>query len=165
MSASCLFLPSTAHVAAGGAVPTHAGFVLVGALLSVACVGLADRRRSLGEIAAVLLLSQPALHVLLVLAGQHGTDGAVTPGMTMLLAHVVAAGVLTVLLSGAESVAWSMASLSATILLRRVRRLLETPLPNERPGTEPSPQPAPSARVVDLIRSTPWRGPPAVPGS
>lgn len=159
MSAACLFLPTAAHVAAGGAMPTHAGFILVAALLSIACVGLADRRRSPAEIGALLLASQPLLHVLLVLAGHH--DTAIVPDHAMLIAHVVAAGVLTVVLSGAEAVAWSMAALSETILLTRVRRLLVEPGQPWRAHALHTPRRAPAPHVVLLMTATPWRGPPA----
>ena len=159
MSAACLFLPSVAHVAAGGALPTHAGFLLAAALLSAGCVGLADRRRSPAEIGALLLASQPLLHVLLVLAGHHG-PGAIVPGAVMLLAHLVAAGVLTVVLSGAEAVAWSLASLSETVLLTRVRRLLATPGQPWRAHTPHAPRRSPAPRAVELVTATPWRGPP-----
>lgn len=170
MSAACLLIPTVAHVAAGGGVPAHAGFLFVAALLSVSCVALAGRRRSLGQIAALLLLSQPMLHVLLTLAGHHESAGAgvvsVVSDAPMLLAHLLAAGVLTGLLAGAETVAWSMAALSATVLLRRARWLL-TPLASVgrpiRPWLPDDDEPA-APRVVHLVRSTPWRGPPAPVG-
>lgn len=162
MSATCLLLASTAHVAAGGGAPVHAGFFLVAGLLSVACVGLADRQRSPGEIAALLLFTQPLLHIVLTLAEQHDPAGALTPGPPMLFAHAAAAIVLTVLLAGVESVVWSMASLSATVLLTRARQLLRLPAPA---SVAPSPgrriEHIQSPHVVQLVRSTPRRGPPA----
>lgn len=161
MSAACLFFPGAAHMAAGGAVPTHAGFLLGAALLSVACVGLADRRRYAGEIACVLFFSQPALHVLLVLAGQHGGEAAIFPSTAMLVAHGVAASVLTVLLAGAEAVAWAMQSLSETVLLRRARHLLATPAPGVSTVALPALPAAAAPRILRLVYSTPERGPPA----
>lgn len=166
MSTACLVLSASGHVAGGGAVPTDAGFLLVAALLSVACVGLADRRRSAGEIGALLLFSQPVLHVLLTLAGHHGAGGSVVPGPSMLLAHALAAAVLTVLLAGAESVAWSMAALSATVLLTRVRQLLRLPEP-DGVTRHPAPRDSGARRllIVHLVCSTPWRGPPVPAGT
>ncbi len=148
-------------MAAGGAVPTHAGFLLGAALLSVACVGLADRRRFAGEIACVLFFSQPALHVLLVLAGQHGGEASVVPSTAMIVAHGVAASVLTVLLAGAEAVAWAMQSLSETALLRRARQLLAPAAPDVHTVSLPAAPAAAAPRILWLVRSAPERGPPA----
>ncbi|NED96035.1 hypothetical protein G1H11_12015 [Phytoactinopolyspora alkaliphila] len=127
MSAACLAMPALAHVTAGGAVPVHIGFLCGAALLSVACVALADRRRNPTEIGAVLLLSQPALHVLLSMSG-HGHGATAGGGGGMVVAHVIAAAALTVLLSGAEAVIWAMAALSDT-LLTRVRALFTEVVP------------------------------------
>ncbi len=164
MSAACLLLPTLAHAAAGGDVTTQPGFVAVALLLCVACVALADRRRSVLEIAAMLVFTQPVLHVLLTLDGHHSTQSSVVPSAGMALAHVLSAVVLTVLLAGAESVAWSLASLSATVLLTRVRRLLTAPVPAvARLRAEGAEVVAAAPRSVLLVRSTPWRGPPALP--
>lgn len=161
MSVSCLLVPTAAHVAAGGGVPTEFGFVLAAALLAVACVALADRHRSAAEIGVVLIASQPALHVLFEL-GSH-TSHAATPGWSMVLAHMLAAAGLTVVLAGAESVLWSLASLSVTVLMSRTRRLLgrvaPTP-PQLRPATVHAGSPV--AFVLFLPRSAPRRGPPAL---
>lgn len=165
MAAACLLVPTAAHVAAGGAAPVQAGFLVMAALLSVACVALADRRRSAGEIAALLLLTQPLLHVLLTLGG-HGDMTSAVPGPSMALAHIVSAGTLTILLAGAENVAWSLAALSATVLLTRVRRLLaRPPLPRPARVVVDSVADAATPRSVELIRSTPWRGPPVPAGT
>jgi hypothetical protein len=72
--------------------------------------------------------------------------------------------VLTVLLAGAENVVWSLASLSATLLLTRVRELLASPVlsaPRVPANGDDVAEAAP--RGVLLVRSTPWRGPPALP--
>lgn len=129
LATACLFTPALAHIAAGGSVAPHLEFLVAAALLSTACVALADRRRNATEIAAVLLASQPALHVLMTI-GEHGDEATdIVTEPAMLLAHVCAAGLLTVLLSGGESVLWAMAALSTTVLLVRVRRLMDVPLP------------------------------------
>lgn len=164
MSVACQLLPTLAHVAAGGDVSTHPGFVAVALLLCVACVALADRRRSVLEIAAMLVFTQPVLHVLLTLDGHHEAPVSAVPSPGMVLAHVLSAVALTFLLAGAENVAWSLAALSATVLLTRVRELL-APLPvvsgPVRIGDGVSGAVAP--REALLVRSTPWRGPPALP--
>ncbi|SDT71904.1 hypothetical protein SAMN04515669_6533 [Jiangella sp. DSM 45060] len=164
MSAACLLLPTLAHAAAGGDVTTQPGFVAVAVLLCVACVALADRRRSVTEIAAMLVLTQPVLHVLLTLDGHHDGASSVVPSAGMALAHVLSAVVLTMLLAGAENVAWSLASLSATVLLTRVRRLLAAPVPPvARVRADGAVVDAAEPLTVLLVRSTPWRGPPALP--
>ncbi len=164
MSAACLLLPTLAHAAAGGDVTTQPGFVAVALLLCVACVALADRRRSVVEIAALLVLTQPVLHVLLTLDGHHDGASSVVPSGGMALAHVLSAVVLTFLLAGAENVAWSLASLSATVLLTRVRELLASPvLAVARVWPTGGEVVAAAPRSVRLVRSTPWRGPPALP--
>jgi hypothetical protein len=165
MSVACLLLPTLAHAAAGGDVSTHPGFVLVALLLCVACVALADRRRSVLEIAAMLVFTQPVLHVLLTFDGHHQAQVAALPSLGMVLAHVLSALALTLLLAGAENVAWSLAALSATVLLTRVRELLASPVLTTSPirvsGDGVNLAAAP--RSVLLVRSTPWRGPPALP--
>lgn len=164
MSVACLLLPTLAHVAAGGDVSTQPGFVVVALLLCVACVALADRRRSVLEIAAMLVFTQPVLHVLLTFDGHHEAPVAAVPSLGMVLAHVLSALALTLLLARAENVAWSLAALSATVLLTRVRELLASPVPTST--TAPMPdglRVAAAPRSVELVRSTPWRGPPALP--
>lgn len=160
MSAACLSMPTAAHVAAGGGAPVDAGFLLVAALLGAACVALADRRRSVLEIGALLLLSQPVFHVVLTLAGHHGTT-TVVPSGSMIAAHLVAAAVLTVVLAGAESVVWSMAALSATVLLRRVRALTEPPVaPQVDAGRVRHPFAPESSFAAYVADTAPRRGPP-----
>lgn len=162
MSAACLLAPTAGHVAAGGGLPTETGFVLAAMLLSVACVALADRRRSALEIGTVLVLSQPAFHVLLSLAGHHGGPPAIAPDLAMVGAHALAAAVLTVLVAGGEATLWSLATLSATLLLTRVRRLVDDPIdaaPDRSARPSASHVVSPSY-VVHVARSTPRRGPP-----
>ncbi len=161
MSAACLLLPSGAHIAAGGGLPMHLEFLFAAGLLSVACVALADRRRDPVEIGAALVLSQPALHALFTMAGQ---DHATTvSGSSMLVAHAVAAAVLTVLLSGLEAVVWAMASLSTTVRLTNVLRLLDQPLAQCRSPWTPtsSPRGARTSYGAFVGGAVPWRGPPS----
>ncbi|AYY14640.1 hypothetical protein EF847_20030 [Actinobacteria bacterium YIM 96077] len=120
-----MLIPTAAHMAAGGSAPLDPAFFVACGLLAIACVSLADRRRGPVEIGAVMLLSQPGLHALLAMAG-HGHGDATAGGMAMVLAHVVAAAILTVLLSGGESALWALASLSATIMLTHLHKLRES---------------------------------------
>ncbi|NEE03800.1 hypothetical protein [Phytoactinopolyspora halotolerans] len=162
MSAACLLLPAGAHVTAGGGLPVHVEFLFAAGLLSVACVALADRRRNPGEIGAALVLSQPALHVLLTMAG--GDHGPTVGGASMLGAHVVSAVVLTVLLSGLEAVLWAMAALSSTARLHHLDRLLCQPLADgpSRWTLIPSPRESRGTYAAFVGDAVPWRGPPRV---
>lgn len=136
-------------------------FLLAAALLSVACVALADRRRNPAEIGGMLVLSQLPLHVLLTLAGHDHIAGAVN-GVTVALAHLAAAAVLTVLLSGAEAVIWAFAALSTTVLFARVGRLLGGLPAASQAGRMPNvPDDAQSPGTRFIASSAPRRGPPA----
>jgi hypothetical protein len=79
----------------------------------------------------------------------------------MVIAHILAASVLTVVLAGAEATAWSLAAVLGTVLLTRLRELLTSSLPT--PALAPSARPigdAPTPYTRHLVGSTPWRGPP-----
>jgi hypothetical protein len=133
-------------------------------LLSIACVALADRKRSLGEIATVMLFTQPALHVLFALSGHGATS--IIPDQQMTVAHLVAAAALTILLSGAEDAIFALAALSATVLLTRVRILLHSPTRTSRaPIVGHSAFVAVPLHVRYLDGTAPRRGPPVVTGS
>lgn len=161
LSAACLATPAVAHVAAGGGVPAAGPLLFVAALLSVACVALADRRRTAGEIAAILLLSQPVLHVLFALSG-HGT-AAVVPSPAMAIGHGLAALSLTAILAGAEALTWSLAALSATVLLRRARALFTFAARAVVPAAPPHGADASTpAYVRHLTDTAPRRGPPVI---
>jgi hypothetical protein len=161
LSAACLVVPAVAHVVAGGGAPTAGAFLLGAALLSVACVALADRQFSMGLIAAMVFASQPVLHVLLDMSAHahYGVGLSVSAGMVA--AHAFAAAGLTVLLAGAESVVWSMATLSSTLLLRAVRAVLGATVTAavRRPSLRPASAPA-HPYVLSVTRIAPRRGPP-----
>lgn len=153
--------PSLAHGLANGAVAVSPGIFLGLALLSVACVALADRRRSWHEIGFILLIAQPTFHVLLSVGSQHHHT-ALAPSPGMVLAHGCAIVVLTTILTGAETVAWSLAALRETVLLTRLHLLF---------GATPAAPPTSSRRplfvntlrswsTVLLASSAPRRGPP-----
>lgn len=131
---------------------------MAAALLSAACVAFADRRRDAREIGVVMILSQPVIHVLLTMSGHE--SASVVPATPMVLAHVVAALGLTVVLAGAEAVLWSLAALSATVLLRRVRVLAALHV-GETPRPPVNPQPVRRPYLSYVARTVPRRGPPA----
>jgi hypothetical protein len=165
LSATCLLIPTIAHVIAGGGVPTTGPFLFGAALLSVASVGLAERRFAAGEVAMLLFASQPVLHALLAMSGHGSTAISVDAGMV--LAHAVAAAVLSVLLAGAESVLWVMAALSSTLLLLPARAALLAPALEVGGAGAPQRTPlrAASAFVLNVTRTAPRRGPPVPAGT
>ena len=161
LSTACLLVPTTGHTVAGGGFPAAGPFLFGAALLAAACVALADRRLTAGGIAALLLAAQPAFHVLLNLSGHSHGGHAMASSPGMVAAHLVAAGVLTALLAGGESVLWSLAALSSVVLLQRVGALMRLP---ESPG-HVRPVPRMDDRmahgyVLSVTRTAPRRGPP-----
>ena len=165
LSAACLLIPTTAHVIAGGGAPTTGPFLFGAALLSVASVGLAERRFAAGEVAMLLFASQPVLHALLAMSGHGSTAISVDAGMV--LAHAVAAAVLSVLLAGAESVLWVMAALSSTLLLLPARAAQLAPAVEVGSAGGPlrTPLRAASAYILNVTRTAPRRGPPVPVGT
>jgi hypothetical protein len=116
---------------------------------------------SVRGIAALLFASQPVFHVLFSLSTHgHGIDPAAS-GIGMVLGHAVAAGALTLLLAGGESVLWSMAALTAVLVRRQVQ---PAPLPVGAQQTlRPFPHPDGDRRsryVLSITRAAPRRGPP-----
>ena len=163
LGAASLGVPTAAHVVAHGGVPAQGPFLLGAALLSVACVALADRQRTPAAIAGVVGLSQPLVHCALVLSS-HGTASiAATP--RMILAHILATLVLTVLLAGGEAVLWSMSTLARTVLGAAAPALFDT-----SPAAAPAaavvrlPIDLPNPRHLVLAAESPRRGPPVVAG-
>jgi hypothetical protein len=162
LSAACLLVPATAHAVAGGGVPTAGPFLFAAGLFCAACVALAGRQLSAAGIAALMFASQPVLHVLFSLSAHGHGIGLATPGIGMLAGHALAAGALTVLLAGGESVLWSMAWLSSVLLLRRVQASL---LPIDSAGPVlPSPRSDDDGdrHLLSITRTAPRRGPPLV---
>lgn len=165
LSTACLLVPATGHIAAGGGFPTAGPFLFGAALLAVACVALADQRLTASGIAALLFAAQPAFHVLLSLSGHSHGGPATATSLVMAAAHVTAAGVLTTLLAGGESVLWSMAALSSVVLLQRARALMRIPeSPSRvRPQSNPDNRMA-HAYILSITRTAPRRGPPLLNG-
>jgi hypothetical protein len=165
LSAACLLVPTTAHVIAGGGAPTTGPFLFGAALLSVASIGLAERRLAAGELAVLVFASQPVLHVLLALSGHGSTAISVDAGMV--LAHAVAAAVLSMMLAGAESMLWVMAALSSTLLLlpARAAQLTPTVEVGDASGPPRTPCRTASAYVLNVTRTAPRRGPPVPTGT
>lgn len=114
LALGCLGLPLAGHALVDGSLPDSPTALAVALLLTGMCVALADRRRGAAEIAVVVALSQPVLHVLFVLAGHGGPLWR--GGWAMVLAHAIAAAVVVVLLAGAERVLWALEDLGRRVL-------------------------------------------------
>lgn len=108
----------------------------------------------------MLAATQPVFHILLSAGSHHGTE-AMVPGAGMIVAHVAAIAVLATLLAGAEATVWSLAALTATILLTRIRRLAR-PSHTELVVPQPSwPRSSLQKRhICEIVASAPRRGPP-----
>lgn len=165
LAAACLGIPSTAHIAAGGGVPAQGPFLFCAALLAVACIGLADRRRTTSAIAGIIGCTQPLLHGALALSSH--SSATIVPHPRMILAHAAAACLLTLLLAGGEAVLWSMAALAGTVLgSARAAGLLVTWAPDVRQAV-PVPRKSadlPRPRHLALACESPRRGPPVAAG-
>jgi hypothetical protein len=164
LAAGCTLLSGAAHVVGGGHAPDP-GALLVVALLTVAgCVAWADRRRDPAEIVAVVLLSQPLLH--LAMAAGHSPAGGAAPALPearMVVAHALAAVLLGILLAGAEALIWSRAAAAALrpVPWRLLAALLggRAPAPVRRAGVHPAALAvAPSS--ADVAQRPARRGPP-----
>lgn len=163
LAAASLAIPTAAHVAAGGGVPVQGPFLFSAALLSIACVALADRQRRPRAIAGVIGSSQPLVHGVLALSN-HGT-ATIVPTPQMIAAHAAATVVLTVLLAGGETVLWSMAVLSKTVV-GPATRIFVAWMPAVVPATavHHSSVDLPRPRHLVLAAESPRRGPPVAAG-
>ena len=159
LAAGCLMIPSAGHALVGGELGLSGPYMLVAVLLAAMCVALADRRRDLPFIAAVVGLSQPVLHVLLSLSA-HGDADPWHGGLPMVAAHAVAASVVSVLLAGGEQALWVLGSL---------RRRLDPSAWRIQPTAVRAQVEAPRVRIdatpvrpyaLLLVRSHARRGPP-----
>lgn len=163
LAVAALLVPTVAHVVAGGAVPIDFEFIVAAAGLAGACVALADRRRGVVEIGAVVALSQPVMHATLSMGGHHEVANG---GAGMVVAHLIAGLVVTLLVAGAEAMLWAWWALWTTVLwsttmwadVRRVLASTAFDAPSRttrRPFADSAPPPA----SVVLV-GAPRRGPP-----
>lgn len=152
-------LAVAAHTVAGGQAPDTALAVVLTGLLAGAGTALADRRRGLPAILAVLGSSQVALHVLLTALSTHphGSGIAAVDPLAMTIAHIAAALGAAWLLADAESAVFALFSALTMLLPKRL-----APLPAVAPLWTATPAPAPESARRDLRfrRVLPRRGPP-----
>jgi hypothetical protein len=147
------------HVLGGGAVALSPPMLLGVLALAAMCVAAAESRRGVGEIFAVVLVSQPVLHLLASMGHHHAAavapshDLGVSPGMVV--AHVLAAAALSVLLASADRLVWWFAAFARRATVLPLPALLP---PRARPPIPPLLGDLP-ARTA--LRASPLRrGPP-----
>lgn len=156
----CATLSLTAHVVAGGRWHMAPGMLVLSLLLAAVCVAAADRRRGFAGILTVVGLSQVVFHLLAGGGGHHhGAGSGGGSGAGMVLAHAVAAVLVSAGLAHGERLLWS---LYALLGVRRAAVLFR-PLPVRRPSARP----AGPGRIVPARSAFPragavWRGPPVL---
>lgn len=161
LAALTMLISVGGHALAGGAVHLSMPLLIGAAALAALCVVAADVRRSFGEIVAVVLLSQPVLH-LLASMGAHGPHAETMPlTVGMAAAHVGAALVGSALLADAERAFWTLAGLFTPVRIPR-----PAPVCRCAPPAVPTFDDRPSPLLfVALASSVSRRGPPTVVGA
>jgi hypothetical protein len=151
------------HALAGGPVHVSLPLMLGGAALGGMCVAAADVRRSFPEILAVVLLAQPPLHLLASIGAQHGSGATPTGHVsaTMVLAHLAAALLASVLLADAERALWTLAGLFRLAPIPQTVPL-QPLVPPRLPVSDGDATPLGAVRLADSVCR---RGPPMVLGA
>ena len=161
--ATCsVLLGLSGHLLGGGSGQVVAPTVLAGAVIGVASVAWAHRRRGFGQLMGAAVLAQVAFYGTLALASSHGSvhhhDGmtAAWSGQRMMLAHAVAAVLMAAVLAHGDAVLWSLGR-----MLPAVVRPGRWPVPVVR-GTLPPPDGGERAprRALVVAATQPHRGPP-----
>jgi hypothetical protein len=170
-----VFVADFAHVAGGGDAPGFAGIALALAFSTLVCIALAGRRLARWRVAASVILSQGAFHLLfqvlgtpspsLPMRGMQMTPLVVTGGsdhapdsVWMWAAHGVAAGLTIVALFWGESALgglWASARLALTRALRVPLVIASTP--HQLPVVDAIAQPHIARFLITGLRH---RGPP-----
>lgn len=169
LAAVCTLLALAGHVHGGAGVPPLPVLIVVGILIGVGFVVLADRRRGFAPVLVAALASQAAFHVGFSLSQPPTADGHGGPshsvmvtvldaGPGMIFGHVLAAAASAWLLSSGEDVLWALIYLFAVVGVPALGRipLLPSPVPVVPATRDLSPR-------GDLLRARyrPRRGPPA----
>lgn len=180
-----VFVAEFAHVAAGGRAPAVAGVALTLAFSVLVCVALSGRRLARVRIAASVILSQAAFHLLFDLFGT-GHSSVVSPGMQMggpvaisplvggsasaipddgmWVAHGIAAATTIVALLWGERAARSVVS-CAVVFFTRALRLGALPVLGPRPVRADSSAVALGSVLPFLTLGLRHRGPPSLRAS
>lgn len=139
VSSVATLIAAVSHTLGGGAAPHPLLVIAVCTLLTPMCAVLVGRRRSRMRVAAAVLLSQAAFHLLFQALGSPTGSGmtvatghshhlplaalataapAATIDATMLFAHAVAAAITTLLIWHGETIARAVATWFQALLLR-----------------------------------------------
>jgi hypothetical protein len=134
------FLAALGHLAGGGTLPDLGMLVVLGPLLALATVGLAERTRGPAGLLLVLGGGQFALHELLVVLGHGHPEAAGPSGPSMLVMHAVATLVTAALLRDVD--------VALGLLVAGLRRALPRRLAPPAVDVLPLTLPVPAAGVV-----------------
>ncbi len=146
----------TSHATAGGSTHLSAGSVVGGLLLAAVSIAAADAQRRFRDIVVVVGLSQVVLH--LVADGSHAGPGVVAaPGIGMIVAHAIAAVVVSAVLAHGERLIWSLFSLLRVPFAHRLFRCSASV-----PPARPRPRFSQPPRLLPAFPrpGAGWRGPP-----
>jgi hypothetical protein len=167
VGATAMGLAVGGHVAGGGQLPAPTNAVALLCLSVAGCVALSGRRWTVAALVTVLLSVQVAFHVALADHASTATaayydHSAHSLGVTMVIAHVLAAGVTALLLTRGESWCWRLVTLLGRPVL--VARWMDRRVgPIARPALLPLGHPRLLLlRSLLLADSQPRRGPPAL---
>lgn len=119
LSVALIVASLAAHAAAGGGLPGLAGLAAVGALATAFATMFGRTRHGIGAVIAFSLLAQLALHGVASLTSAHGHAGLL-PSTTMLTAHLLAAGVIALVVTRGEALALRLMMLVGALLGARV---------------------------------------------
>lgn len=155
-------LAVAAHVAGSGRAPQTASLVIALLALAATSTALADRRRGLLGVLTLTGAGQLAMHLVLLGLDGHPPDPGALPApaaghpLVMSLAHMLAAAIVAVALTGADTAAFAVVAALARVLPRR-----PAPPPSTAPLRIGAPRwPARQLHTAVGPRLVPRRGPP-----
>jgi heme/copper-type cytochrome/quinol oxidase subunit 4 len=156
-------LALTAHVAAGGRMPSTGLAVLLAAVTVIVADRLSRRRWTLSSLVALFAITQAVFHVAFLMrsSGDAGPTATAVPTDVMLTAHMVAALGLAMLVRYADALWWAIADLCGLRFLTHAEHV-RLPLLAHRlvPARGFADDIVPVGRL--LARRTPRRGPPGL---
>ncbi|MCC8250349.1 hypothetical protein [Saccharothrix luteola] len=104
--------------ASGGHLPSLPHVLVFALAIAWTCVPLTDRQLGFTELLGLVGVVQVAAHVFLAVLSRHPRE--VLPSPSMLLAHLVATGIVVAALAGFEQAVFRLAAAIAAVLPRRL---------------------------------------------
>lgn len=144
-----------AHSVAAGSLPSFTAVVGGAIVAGVLSWSVADRRRSVASLVAILFAGQLLMHAVVVALGHHGLS--YLPDLQMTLAHLVAAGIAAVLFARGEQVAATWMRTAAKLL--GAPRLLVLEIVSKKADHAPQSRPMFLLELLQTDASS-RRGPP-----